>query len=149
MFPPLSCLFLLFSLLFRFPLGVFPLSLLTLKKRLYLREQDTGQSLDLVVWYAGAVVISAIFCYMLLSAHKGNTYPYGQLPECRNSIPTFGFEIGWGTSRGSPYRALPIFTFSICYDRSFLFLFHTSQSKKRAILFESPHPVRTAQKSPR
>ena len=43
MFPPLSCLFLLFGLLLRFPLGVFPLPFLTLEKRLYLQEQDTGQ----------------------------------------------------------------------------------------------------------
>lgn len=97
MFPPLSCLFLLFSLFLCVPLGVFPLPVLTLKERLDLREQDTGQGLDLVVWYAGAVVVSAIFCHMRLSAHKDNTCPYGQLPECRNSI-TFGFEIGWGTN---------------------------------------------------
>ena len=43
MSPLLLCLFLLFGLLFRFPLGVFPLPLLALEKRLYLREQDTGQ----------------------------------------------------------------------------------------------------------
>lgn len=42
MFPPLSCLFLLFRLLLCFPLGKFPLSVLALEKRLYLREQDTG-----------------------------------------------------------------------------------------------------------
>ena len=49
MFPPLSCLFLLFGLPFCFPLGVFPLPRLTLKKRLYLREQDTGKGLYLVI----------------------------------------------------------------------------------------------------
>ena len=45
MFPPLLYLILLFGLLLCFPLGVFPLPVLTLKKRLYLREQDTGKSL--------------------------------------------------------------------------------------------------------
>ena len=49
MFPPLLCLVLLFGLVPCFPLGVFPLSLLTLKNRLYLREQDAGQSLYLVI----------------------------------------------------------------------------------------------------
>ena len=44
MFPPLLCLVLLFGLVPCFPLGVFPLPLLTLKKRLYLREQDTGKA---------------------------------------------------------------------------------------------------------
>ena len=67
MFPPLSCLFLLFGLFLRLPLGVFPLPLLALEKRLYLREQDTGQSLYLMVGYPGAVVIG------LLSARHGIT----------------------------------------------------------------------------
>ena len=49
MFPPLSFLVLLFGLLLRFPLGVFPLPFPALKKRLYLREQDTGQSLHIVI----------------------------------------------------------------------------------------------------
>ena len=45
MFPPrvspvLSCFFLLY-----FPLCKLPLPLLTLKKRLYLREQDTGRGM--------------------------------------------------------------------------------------------------------
>lgn len=66
MFPPLSCLVLLFGLL-RFPLGVFPLPLLALEKGLYLREQDTGQSLHLMVGYPGAVVIG------FLSARHGIT----------------------------------------------------------------------------
>ena len=43
MFPPLLYLILLFGLLLRFPLGVFPLPVLTLKKRLYLRKQDAGK----------------------------------------------------------------------------------------------------------
>ena len=45
MFPPLLCLIFLFGLLLRFPLGVFPLPVLTLKKRLYLRKQDAGKGL--------------------------------------------------------------------------------------------------------
>ena len=43
MFPPLLCLVFLFSLLLRFPLGVFPLPVLVLKERLYLRKQDAGK----------------------------------------------------------------------------------------------------------
>lgn len=43
MFPPLSCLFLLFGLPPGFPLGKFPLPVLALEKGLYLREQDMGQ----------------------------------------------------------------------------------------------------------
>ena len=45
MFPPLLYLILLFGLLLRFPLGVFPLPVLVLKERLYLREQDAGKGL--------------------------------------------------------------------------------------------------------
>ena len=45
MFPPLLCLILLFGLLLRFPLGVFPLPVLVLKERLYLQEQDAGKGL--------------------------------------------------------------------------------------------------------
>ena len=48
MFPPLLCLVLLFGLVPCFPLGVFPLPLLTLKKRLYLREQDTTRTSGLM-----------------------------------------------------------------------------------------------------
>ena len=65
MFPPLSCLFLLFGLPFCFPLGVFPLPLLALEKRLYLREQDAGEGLYLVIGNPRAVVIG------LLSARHG------------------------------------------------------------------------------
>lgn len=43
MFPPLLRLVLLFGPLLCLPLGVFPLPLLALEKRLYLREQDTGE----------------------------------------------------------------------------------------------------------
>ena len=49
MFPPLLCLVLLFGLVPCFPLGVFPLPFLTLEKSLYLREQDTGKGLYLVI----------------------------------------------------------------------------------------------------
>lgn len=65
MFPPLSCLVLLFSLLLRFPLGIFPLPFLALEERQYLREQDTGQSLHLMVGYPGAVVVD-----FLLPCHE-------------------------------------------------------------------------------
>ena len=61
MFPPLLCLFLLFGLLLRFPLGVFPLPLLTLEKRLYLREQDTGQGFYLMGGYSRTVVVDFLF----------------------------------------------------------------------------------------
>ena len=63
MFPPLLCLVLLFGLVPCFPLGVFPLPLLTLKKRLYLREQDAGQSLHLMVGYPGAVVVRLLLAW--------------------------------------------------------------------------------------
>ena len=45
MLPLLLYLILLFGLLLRFPLGVFPLPVLVLKERLYLREQDAGKGL--------------------------------------------------------------------------------------------------------
>ena len=67
MFPPLLYLVLLFGLLLCFPLGVFPLPLLTLKKRLYLREQDTGKGFYLVIGNPRAVVIG------FLSARHGIT----------------------------------------------------------------------------
>lgn len=67
MFPPLLCLVLLFGLVPCFPLGVFPLPLLTLKKRLYLRKQDAGKGLYLVIGNPCAVVIG------LLSARHGIT----------------------------------------------------------------------------
>ena len=49
MSPPLLYLILLFGLLLYFPLGIFPLPVLALKERLYLREQDTGKGLYLVI----------------------------------------------------------------------------------------------------
>lgn len=45
MFPPLLCLFLLFSLLLCFPLRKLPPPFPAPEKRLYLRDQDTGQYL--------------------------------------------------------------------------------------------------------
>ena len=67
MFPSLLYLVLLFSLLLCFPLGIFPLPVLALKERLYLREQDTGKGLYLVIGNPRAVVIG------LLSARHGIT----------------------------------------------------------------------------
>ena len=67
MFPPLLYLVLLFGLLLCFPLGIFPLPVLALKERLYLREQDTGKGLYLVIGNPRAVVIG------LLSARHGVT----------------------------------------------------------------------------
>ena len=61
MFPPLSCLFLLFRLLLCFPLRKLPLPFLALEKRLYLREQDTGQGFYLMVGYARTVVVGPLF----------------------------------------------------------------------------------------
>ena len=68
MFPPLLCLVLLFGLVPCFPLGVFPLPLLTLKKRLYLREQDTGKGFYFVIGNPRAVVIG-----LLSARHDGIT----------------------------------------------------------------------------
>ena len=65
MFPPLLYLILLFGLLLRFPRGVFPLPVLALKERLYLREQDAGKGLYLVIGNPRAVVSG------LLSARHG------------------------------------------------------------------------------
>ena len=67
MFPPLLCLVLLFGLLLCFPLSKLPLSFLALEKRLYLREQDAGKGLYLVIGNPRAVVIG------LLSARHGIT----------------------------------------------------------------------------
>ena len=65
MFPPLLYLVLLFGLLLCFPLGIFPLPVLALKERLYLREQDAGKGLYLVIGNPRAVVIG------FLSARHG------------------------------------------------------------------------------
>ena len=65
MFPPLSCLFLLLSFPLFLPFGKLPLSVLALKERLYLREQDAGKGLYLVIGNPRAVVIG------LLSARHG------------------------------------------------------------------------------
>ena len=67
MFPPLLCLVFLFGLLLCFPLSIFPLPVLALKELLYLREQDTGKGLYLVIGNPRAVVIG------LLSARHGIT----------------------------------------------------------------------------
>ena len=53
MFPPVVLsLFCLVLFLLCFPLGKLPLSFLTLEKRLYLREQDTGQSVYRMAEYS-------------------------------------------------------------------------------------------------
>ena len=67
MFPPLLCLIFLFGLLLCFPLSIFPLPVLAFKERLYLREQDTGKGLYLVIGNPRAVVI------WFLSARHGIT----------------------------------------------------------------------------
>ena len=87
MFPPLLCLVLLFGLVPCFPLGVFPLPLLTLKKRLYLREQDTGKGLYLVIGNPRAVVIGLLSARVALpcSATRISCCPSGQ----ETSFPTF------------------------------------------------------------
>ena len=56
-------LFLLLSFPLFLPLGKLPLSFLTLEKGLYLREQDTGQSLYLMVGYPSAVVVGPLFTW--------------------------------------------------------------------------------------
>ena len=53
-------LFLLLSFPLFLPLGKLPLPLLALEERLNLREQDTGQSLHLMVGYPGTVVIKIV-----------------------------------------------------------------------------------------
>ena len=87
MLPPLLCLIFLFGLLLCFPLGIFQLPVLALKERLYLREQDTGKGLYLVIGNPCAVVIgllsarAALFC----SATRISCCPLGQ----ETFFPTF------------------------------------------------------------
>lgn len=58
MFPPCALVpFQLVLFLLYFPLGKLPLPFLALEKRLYLREQDTGQGLYFMVGYSHTVVI--------------------------------------------------------------------------------------------
>ena len=87
MFPPLLYLVLLFGLLLRFPLGVFPLPVLVLKERLYLQEQDTGKGLYLVIGNPCAVVIGLLSARVALpcSATRISCCPSGQ----ETSFPTF------------------------------------------------------------
>ena len=87
MFPPLLYLVLLFGLLLCFPLGVFPLPVLALKERLYLREQDTGKGLYLVIGNPCAVVIGLLSARVALpcSATRISCCPSGQ----ETSSPTF------------------------------------------------------------
>ena len=87
MSPPLLYLILLFGLLLCFPLGVFPLPLLTLKKRLYLRKQDAGKGLYLVIGNPRTVVIGLLSARVALpcSATRISCCPSGQ----ETSFPTF------------------------------------------------------------
>ena len=87
MFPPLLYLTLLFGLLLRFPLGVFPLPVLVLKERLYLQEQDAGKGLYLVIGNPCAVVIGLLSARVALpcSATRISCCPSGQ----ETSFPTF------------------------------------------------------------
>lgn len=87
MFPPLLYLVLLFGLLLRFPLGVFPLPVLVLKERLYLQEQDAGKGLYLVIGNPCAVVIGLLSARVALpcSATRISCCPSGQ----ETSFPTF------------------------------------------------------------
>ena len=87
MFPPLLYLILLFGLLLRFPLGVFPLPVLALKERLYLWEQDTGKGLYLVIGNPCAVVIGLLSARVALpcSATRISCCPSGR----ETSFPTF------------------------------------------------------------
>ena len=57
----LLILFRLVLFLLCFPLGKLPLSFLALEKGLYLREQDTGQSVHLMDGYSRAVVVDFSF----------------------------------------------------------------------------------------
>ncbi|SCI33997.1 Uncharacterised protein [uncultured Flavonifractor sp.] len=62
MFPPYVLVLFLFVLpLLCFLLGKLPLSFLALEKRLYLREQDTGQGFHLVIGYPCTVVVELLF----------------------------------------------------------------------------------------
>ena len=87
MLPFILCSMLLFGLLLCFPLGVFPLPVLALKERLYLREQDTGKGLYLVIGNPCAVVIGLLSARVALpcSATRISCCPSG----LETSFPTF------------------------------------------------------------
>ena len=87
MLPPLLYLVLLFGLLLCFPLGIFPLPVLALKERLYLREQDAGKGLYLVIGNPRTVVIGLLSARVALpcSATRISCCPSGQ----ETSFPTF------------------------------------------------------------
>ena len=87
MSPPLLYLILLFGLLLCFPLSIFPLPVLALKELLYLREQDTGKGLYLVIGNPCAVVIGLLSARVALpcSATRISCCPSGQ----ETSFPTF------------------------------------------------------------
>ena len=88
MFPPVVLsLFCLVLFLLCLPLGKLPLSFLTLEKRLYLREQDTGKGLYLVIGNPCAVVIGLLSARVALpcSATRISCCPSGR----ETSFPTF------------------------------------------------------------
>ena len=88
MFPPCALVLLYFVLfLLCFPLGKLPLSFLALEKGLYLREQDTGKGLYLVIGNPCAVVIGLLSARVALpcSATRISCCPSGQ----ETSFPTF------------------------------------------------------------
>ena len=71
MFPPCALVsFQLVLFLLCFPLRKLPLSLLALEKRLYLREQDTGQGFHLMIGYPGAVIIGFLFAWHGITPSK-------------------------------------------------------------------------------
>ncbi len=69
MFPPWGLFFVFLRLMLGLPLGILPLPFPALKRGLYLREQDTGQSLDLMgrdaAGHYRAGMRSARNCFML------------------------------------------------------------------------------------
>ena len=88
MFPPVVLsLFCLVLFLLCLPLGKLPLSFLTLEKRLYFREQDTGKGLYLVIGNPRAVIIGLLSARVALpcSATRISCCPSGQ----ETSFPTF------------------------------------------------------------
>ena len=65
--PHLFCLWLGLNLLIPFPLLELSLPFLALKEFLYLREQDSRQSLHLMERNAGAIVVGFLLCQILSS----------------------------------------------------------------------------------
>ena len=71
MFPPCALVLFYFVLfLLCFPLHKLPLSFLALEKRLYLREQDTGQGFNFMEGYPSAVVIGLLLAWHGITPSK-------------------------------------------------------------------------------